>query len=205
MTRMSRADRRAWKSARTLADLGELTARWLEGAIASQPGYCGPSDLDDPDRLVPLFAALCRAGYMTTQSQAAHDGPGYDGVHWEQRAAVEGFASPEIAARIIAAAERNGLHVIARDPQTLPRWRNRSRDAVPVTTRNGATISGFGMHLSRRFLRDDLTGYGMCHPDAVGALCNAWQVTVIDPEWGRADVLWCVLSGAVLTKGGATA
>ncbi len=37
--KMSRTDRRAWKQARTLAELGELTARWLEGDIASQPGY----------------------------------------------------------------------------------------------------------------------------------------------------------------------
>ena len=34
---MSTADRRAWEAARTLADLGELTAQWLEGAIARSP------------------------------------------------------------------------------------------------------------------------------------------------------------------------
>ncbi|GAA3372255.1 hypothetical protein GCM10017744_103040 [Streptomyces antimycoticus] len=36
---MSRADRRRWKSARTVLDLGWLMARWLEGEIASRPGY----------------------------------------------------------------------------------------------------------------------------------------------------------------------
>ncbi|GGZ19658.1 DUF6919 domain-containing protein [Streptomyces nitrosporeus] len=35
---MSRADRRRWRSARTVADLGELMALWLEGEIASRPG-----------------------------------------------------------------------------------------------------------------------------------------------------------------------
>ncbi len=30
-------------------------------------------------------------------------------------------------------------------------------------------------------------------PHAIEALCAAWQVTIIDPEWGRNDVLWTVL------------
>jgi hypothetical protein len=33
----------------------------------------------------------------------------------------------------------------------------------------------------------------VCHPEAVSAVCEAWQVTLIDPEWGRNDVLWPVL------------
>jgi hypothetical protein len=36
--------------------------------------------------------------------------------------------------------------------------------------------------------------YGpVCHPDAVNALCNAWQVTLIDPEWGHNDQIWPLL------------
>ena len=31
------------------------------------------------------------------------------------------------------------------------------------------------------------------HQDAVQAMCDAWQVTIIDPEWGRNDVLWPML------------
>jgi hypothetical protein len=31
---MNRADRKLWAQARTLADLGELTAQWLEGRAA---------------------------------------------------------------------------------------------------------------------------------------------------------------------------
>jgi hypothetical protein len=45
---------------------------------------------------------------------------------------------------------------------------------------------------SRKSLRYD---YGpFCDPQAVDALCAAWQVTLIDPEWGRDDVLWTVLA-----------
>ncbi len=78
MTRltMSAADRRAWEAARTLDDLGELTARWLEGTIASQPGYepgCGP----DPETaaLIPVVARCNRAGYVTCGSQPAEQAP----------------------------------------------------------------------------------------------------------------------------------
>jgi hypothetical protein len=65
---MSPEDEALWRSARTLADLGELTARWIEGAIASQPGYFGAADLESDD-LVPVLAAVNRAGFRTDTSQ----------------------------------------------------------------------------------------------------------------------------------------
>src|SRR6266496_4268047 len=42
---MDPEDAARWRAARTLADLGELTAQWLEGKIASIPAVvpgCGP-------------------------------------------------------------------------------------------------------------------------------------------------------------------
>jgi hypothetical protein len=191
---MSKADKRLWAEARTLADVGELTAQWLEGRIESQPGYCGPSDVDDPGRLVPLLAGLNRAGFVTTGSQEAFDGPGYDGAHWEQRAAVEGFAAFPVATVLRHAAAEAGMTVVAHSPAALPRWRYRYHQAVDVTRRGGRPHTGFGANLPRRHIRDDWTGYGICHPDAVDALCAAWQVTLIDPEWGRRDALWDMLA-----------
>ncbi len=59
-----------WRAARTLAGLGELTAEWLEGTIASiptvVPGY-GPDE--ETAALIPVLAACNRAGYVTTVSQ----------------------------------------------------------------------------------------------------------------------------------------
>ncbi len=196
-----KSDRAAWGSARTLAGLGELTARWIEGTIASQPGYCGPSDIEDP-ALVPLLAALNRAGFVTTGSQAGESGPGYDGAHWQQRAAVEGFAGPGMTSALIAAASDAGLTIVVRDPAGLPRWRYRYDRSVTVTMREDRRVTGFGVQLPRRHIRDGWLGYGICHRDAVGALCAAWQVTVIDPEWGRPDVLWHVLEQAIQPAGG---
>ncbi|MEU7378150.1 DUF6919 domain-containing protein [Streptomyces albidoflavus] len=61
--RMSRADSRRWHAARTVADLGTLTALWLEGGFGSRPGYephWGPDE--ETTTLIPTLAALCRTG-----------------------------------------------------------------------------------------------------------------------------------------------
>jgi len=196
---MNRSDREAWASARTLADLGELTARWLEGSLASQPGYqvgCGPAP--ETERLIPVLVQFNRAGFMTDGSQPGSlDGGGESG----QRAAVEGFAAQDVALKLIAAASRAGLHVIAYPPSMTPRWRVRYDDAVPVTRRHGDGVTWFGAARPRRDLRDFHVGYGICGPAAVAALCDAWQVTVIDVQWGRNSVLWDALSAALAVAG----
>jgi hypothetical protein len=190
---MNLRDRKAWKSARTLEDLGELTAQWIEGKIGEQPAYHGTTDIESPE-MVPVLAALNRAGYVTIQSQQGSDGPGYDGAHWVQRAAVEGFASHELAQRIWDAAPLN-LHVIDLCNDHLPRVRVSSRYAWTVTYRNREPCTSFGHHLSRRHLRDAHVGYGSLAAAAQDALCSAHQVTVIDLEPGRRDLLWDFLSG----------
>jgi hypothetical protein len=193
---VNRADRATWRAARTLADLGELTARWLEGEIRSQPGYADPAPGEDwgPDpetrALVPVLAAANRAGFVTSGSQPGVSDLGYDGAWWSQRAAVEGFASDVTLARLRAVALAASLIVIAHRPR---RWRTTRCDAVCVTRRAGRDVTGFGVCLSRRHLRDSWVGYGVCHPNAVAALCQAWQVTLVDPLWGRDSVLWPVL------------
>jgi hypothetical protein len=197
---MSEADGDRWASARTLADVGEMTARWLEGEIASQPGYCGPSDIEDP-ALVPLLARLNRAGFVTTGSQIGESGWGHGGAWWEQCAAVEGFADARMASRLARVARAAGMTVVLHCPAELPRWRYRYHQAVTVTRRDGGRYTAFGVQVPRRHIRDSWLGYGICHPDAVKALCGAWQVTLIDPEWGRPDVLWCVLERAIWPGG----
>jgi hypothetical protein len=197
---VSKSDRVAWGSARTLAGLGELTARWLEGSLASVPGYCGPPD-EETAGLVPVLGKLNRAGFVTTGSQPGDDGTGYDGARWLQRAAVEGFAGYREAVAITNAASNAGLTCVAYTPASLPRWRYRYDRSVTVTTRDGEHETYFGVHLPRRHIRHRWIGYGICHRDAVKALCAAWQVTVIDPEWGRAGLLWDVLAEALYPHG----
>jgi hypothetical protein len=191
---MDKADRARRAAARSLADLGELTALWLEGKIMSQPGYCDP----DPDEewgpfpetraLVPVLAAANRAGFLTSTSQPGGSVPG-----WTQRAAVSGFADNATLARLGAAfAEHPEIYAII---TRAPRFLTRHRTASPVTRCGTRDCTSFGARLSQRFIRDSRTGYGECGREAVRAVCDAWQVTLIDTSWGREpSPLWTVLA-----------
>ncbi|MFC4512562.1 DUF6919 domain-containing protein [Streptomyces ehimensis] len=188
---MSRADRRRWDSARTLPELGELMALWLEGELGSRPGYAARFGPDEETAgLVPVLAACCRAGFVTEQSQPGETGAdAIDGRLWVQRAAVSGFISDaRLLGRVRAAAEKVGLQVIAGTAQ--------GRDKAVVVTRvDGQNYTAFGETTPVRELRH-LFG-DVCCRQAMDVLIGAWQVTVIDPVWGRDSVLWPVLAGAV--------
>ena len=190
---MTPEDAGRWRAARTLAGLGELTAQWLEGKIASiptvVPGY-GPDE--ETADLIPVLAACNRAGYVTTVSQPGEKpARGYDGRLWTQRAAVGGFAGADAVAALRACAAGTPLIVLAGRPASQHGLRPGNR--IPVTLAGDQENTWFGYHLDRAAIEDDQAGYGICHPAAVKALCTAWQVTIIDPEWGRNDVLWPVL------------
>jgi hypothetical protein len=185
---MKKVDQRCWAATRSLREVAELTALWLEGKLASQPGYlpdCGP-DAETAD-LVPTLVALNRAGWLTDVSQPGWGpGPGYDGATWAQRAGVGGFTDPRLADRIEAAACAAGLIVVRHDGAS--RWAG--RNSVTVTTRSACPHTGFGARWSRRELSSQ---YLECGNRAVAEIKKATQLTVVDPEWGRDDLLWPVL------------
>lgn len=185
---MNRQDRNLWAQTRTLADVGELTAQWLEGRIASVPGYCG-GPAEETASLVPVLGAVNRAGFVTDSSQ-----PGCSRDGWEQRAAVQGYADDATLDALIRAARKrpDGLVLLAHEST---RFRVNYRSALPVTRSGGRDFTWFGAALPRRHLRDSWTGYGECGKEAVKAVCDAWQVTLIDTGWGREDSpLWAVLA-----------
>lgn len=184
---MNRRDRKLWAATRTLADIGELTAQWLEGRIASVPGYCGGPD-EETAGLVPVLAAANRAGYVTDSSQPGGSGPG-----WEQRAAVQGYCDGSTLDRLHEACVGHpGIYAIV---NRATRARTGYKTATPVTREGGRDFTRFGAALSRRHLRDSWTGYGACGPEAVQAICEAWQVTLVDTGWGREQSpLWHALA-----------
>ena len=153
---MSTADRQAWEAARTLADLGELTAQWLEGAIASQPAYtpgCGPDPETAP--LIPVLACCNRAGYVTNGSQPGEAGTGYDGALVGTARRSRGVRVPR-GGRADLGGGRTGR---------ADRDRPRARHAAPVPhplrpgrgrhpARGARPYTRFGAQLSRRHLRD---------------------------------------------------
>ncbi len=194
---MSRADRKQWAATGTLADVGEVMALWLEGEVKSWPGYApnhGPEE--ETTELIPTLAALNRAGLVTIGSQPGESPTlGWDGRLWEQRAAVEGFAGEATTERLRAAAEDAGLWVVRHC--TRRRWFGRFRGgagSVPVTASGARVHTAFGGELDATEVEFILGGIG---DTAMGAVLDGWQVTVIDPAWGRNAVLWPTLIGAL--------
>jgi hypothetical protein len=185
---MSMADRRRWRTARTMADLGELMALWLEGEIESRPGY-QPRYGPDPEtkHLVPTLAALCRAGYVTTQSQPGVVGTGHDGLWWEQRAGVELVVTdPAAVQRLVDAAA--GLIVRIND------HRGRGgvqEEPVTVTTRDGEPVTAFGGRYTPADM--DLQWSGL-DPHLYDQITHGTYVSIAAPQYGPpGNWLWTVL------------
>ncbi|MFD9964834.1 DUF6919 domain-containing protein [Amycolatopsis sp. NPDC058986] len=189
---MKRADRRQWAAASDLRALGELTARWLEGTLASQPGYAPGYGPDDETReLIPTLAAANRAGYLTDCSQPGIPaGPGYDGAIWAQRAAVSGWLDVDRLPELAAQATTAGLLVVSHTPKNSRFNRNGGDEWVVVTTRDGEARTGFGGRLSSR---DVASRFDVCSRKAIDAVRAAGQLSIVDPAWGRNDVLWPLL------------
>lgn len=188
---MNRHTQARWQAARTLRELGELTALWLEGKLPSQPGYmpnCGPDK--ETRSLIPVLARANRAGFLTDGSQPGEAAEiGYDGASWTQRAAVEGWMEPDAARPLIDLAVAAGLIVVT---HSVRRWRlgRRERDWVDVTRREGRTVTGFGRQRTRSAMWFQ---YDVCDEEAVRAVLNATQVTLAAPRYGPDDRVWRVL------------
>lgn len=191
--RISPADRDAWLAADTLLELGELTARWLDGDVGTQPGEmpgCGPSEETGP--LIHVLTELNRAGLLTDVSQPGFAAtPGADGALWAQRAAIRGVLDTTRAAQLAEQARAAGF-IVTHYP-AAPRWNRRTRTAATtVTTRDDQPRLAVGEARSRRSIRRQY-GY-RCHRGAVDTIAAAAQITIIDPAFnGRRD-LWTFLS-----------
>ncbi len=130
----------------------------------------------------PTLAAVCRLGFVITDSWPGIGGSGAGGAHWRQCALVAGCGRPRspLLARLrarwhegagrpgrpprtpVQLIDRNGLPVWA-----VPSWR-------PGRDHLARTWSGIG----RRALRE---------------MRQSVAVHVYDPEWGRDGQLWRAL------------
>jgi len=187
-----RLDRR-WKTAATLADLGDLMALWLEGEIASWPGYAPGYGPDEETReLIPTLAAANRAGYVTVASQPGVDPEvGFDGLIWQQKAAVEGFVRDRNLLRdLVDAAYEAGLDVEVAD--TL----DTGERGIIVTLRGGEPHTGFGGYLNGAELRGMWPGIGS---GALDDLFGSARITLAAPEYGAAAGVrvWQVLESVI--------
>jgi len=173
-----------WLTARTLEDLGELTAQWLEGRITFLPTYAVDTPAAETEGLIAHLAAFNRAGYLTTESQPGVPFDGHDG----QRAFVSGFAGEATVDAVEAAIL--GTRLIA---LVTPTGRDNPFH-IPVTVMEEAPCSFIGPAYSRN---DLVAYYTPSCPLAVPALLNAQQLEVFDPEWGDNHLLWDTLAKAL--------
>lgn len=182
------ADRQLWQSARSLAELGHLTAAWLEGAISFLPAYGrGPDGKIRPAQetksLIPHLARANRHGFVTVTSQ-----PGVKMVDGcGQRAYVDGFCSAETAVRIQAACQGTDLVAVL----TPPTWENPTK--IPVSIVDGKECTWVGAATP---MVDIAAFYGEDTPRALASLFIACQIAIVDPVWGRAELLWERLDSA---------
>ena len=169
-------ERATWRRARTLEQLASLTAEWLNGDLASQPGYYGSVDVDEnvSASLIDALIALNDFGVLTRSSQAGHDGPGYRG-HWLQHAAVDAVAHPD---RLAALQQALADH--------LPHLMITAR-RVEVTFWNGVPHTGFGGPRNWHF---ELQG---CHRDAIRDVRSSVPIVIYDTRPGPHDDLWRAL------------
>lgn len=169
----------AWSRATSLADLGQLTADWLEGKIDKNQN--GDRFADDDPETTPLVATLVhlnRAGFLTVSSQPWADGRGI-----KQRAAVQGFATDRAAAQLTRAARRANLIV------SEGQWHI-------VTTAHGKPVCAFGERTRPIDLHAEWASE--ISPKAFRQLSAAREIAIIADDWGpRGDRLWGLLATAV--------
>ncbi|MGW6872884.1 DUF6919 domain-containing protein [Streptomyces xanthophaeus] len=174
-----------WRDARTIADLGQNMAGWLEGAVPSWPGYgadFGYEEGVDVRHLVPVLTAANRSGFVTTCSQPGTD----NGRGNRQRAWVEGIVhdrSP-LLGRLLGL-ERQGFTVIrgSRTPHLV------------LTEQDGQPFTTLGYRLPRDWKAREWQGVGR---HALRELRqHAVSLNIVDLTWGRDDRLWPALLGAV--------
>jgi hypothetical protein len=172
-----------WAAAQSLPELGEAMAQWLEGRITYQPAYSGAEPEEETAELVPVLAAYNRSGFVTDFSQPAVSLD--EGYGCAQRAAVCGFCDEATARRLLALTLRTGLIVLAHDPLLLegiqiPVTVDVEDEDVEASTWVGAFSNSEA--IAHYYSAD-------CPPAAVRALQTAWQVHIVDPVWGRNDLL----------------
>ncbi|MBP1233595.1 hypothetical protein JOE40_003239 [Arthrobacter sp. PvP102] len=174
-----RSDRGVWRQATTLEAAGELTARWLESHSEYQPGTFAPSIDKETRPIAAELAEINRNGLFTKESQPGMRG---DTGH-AQRQYVTGFCSAEAAAELVALSTRSELITIGHAPGEV------SAAAVPVTFDGGAVVTVLGSS-ENPVDEDALRDWSEETNDALALLlADSWYVEVLDPVWGRNDVL----------------
>lgn len=167
----------AWREARTLRDLGELTASYLLGGLNYHPCYGGPPD-QETAAISGVLAECNRHGFVTDFSQP---GVPLDEQGCGQRAAVTGYAVEVTAMQVAALTVHTDLVVLAFPPGV-----DRGCQ-IPVTVSEFYPSCWIGASSGL----EELECFAQaCQGAALSALGQAWYVCAFDPQWGREAYLW---------------
>ena len=183
-------DRGVWRQATTLEAAGELTARWLEGGSSYQPGHLAAGFDEETRPIAGALAELNRNGLFTKESQ-----PGLLTASAAQRQYVTGFCGPSLAGELLALSTRTELVTVAHAPGEA------SSAAIPVTLAGTEVTTVLGS--SENPVDDDqISDWADETNDALALLlADSWYVEILDPVWGRNDVLLPAVLGALTGQG----
>jgi hypothetical protein len=171
-------DRGAWRQAITLPAAGELTARWLEGHSEYQAGTFTASYDAETAPIAAGLAALNRDGLFTRESQ-----PGLRSAGLAQRQYVTGFCSADVAAELLALSTRSELVTVAHAPGEA------SSAAIPVTLDGGEVVTVLGSS-ENPVTEEQIQDWADETNETLALLlADSWYVEILDPLWGRDDVL----------------
>jgi hypothetical protein len=182
-----------WRAATTLAELGELTAQWLEG---DQPWVPGNAVIAPPNdetlELVHVLAALDRTGRLiTTNSQ-----PAYTDNESRQRAWLEILCDWDLAVILEHESLATDFVLLIQPPWDETPAEARAmlaeRDgymlgpSVPISMHDGQACTWAAI--------EDPAGHaqtwGALGDHTLAITLALHTVVVIDPVWGRNDLLW---------------
>jgi hypothetical protein len=167
----------SWEEARSLSDIGFLTAEWLQGRLDGHPCCFGGPE-DESSSIVDVLVALNQGGFVTTFSQPAEP---IDETGSGQRAAVSGYAGAPLARALASLTLSGELLVFAYEPNAAGGYH------VPISTQDHHPFTWCGLPEGP----EELAHFSsVLSPIAVRTLRDAWQVVAIDLKWGRSKLLW---------------
>jgi hypothetical protein len=176
--------RELWREVRTHRDFGRATAAWLERRLDYHPSYVGARPDDESDDLIPALVAINERGFVTETSQP---GVPLDENGSGQRAFLDGLCSESTAWRICRALHGTDLVVVAFPPLAS------GRGQIVVTLDEDEEHTWCGIHESLASAQS----YGEISEHLVDLVLMSWTLQVIDPQWGRNDLLWPAVLGAL--------
>jgi hypothetical protein len=174
-----------WLQAGSVSRLRELTARFIEGTLHAQPNYLAGAVAPETEGLVGVLAAINRAGLLTDGSQ-----PGGSVNGFEQRAWVSDYATDRVVDSVLAGTLSTDVMVLALPPGITEGPR------VCVTRAGARECTWAGA------FEDPRSAYGTGSRSLDAQLARLWCVDIIDPEWGREDLLWATVHAALTARPG---